>query len=122
MQEEYIRSWLQVIPKDIVHGCLNAYYEGTQWNIPPVCSVCSRRQYAVEMHDIVLNSNEEIPEYLSILRNEEESLFSNDEFQFVDSRLDSLMLDPDRLQVNKGCTTLRVCRPRYGYLSRLLMP
>ena len=67
MQEEYIRSWPQVIPKDIVYGCLNAYYNGKQWAMPPICSVCLRQQHAVEMHDIVLKSNEEIPEYLSIL-------------------------------------------------------
>ena len=47
------------------------------------------------MHGIVLNSDEEkIPAYLQLLRNEDKSLFSEDELRFVDSRLDGLMLDP----------------------------
>ena len=121
-QEEYVQSWPQVIPKDTVYGCLNAYYNGTQWTMPPVCSVCSRQQHAVDMHDIVLKSNEEIPEHLSILRKEDESLFSNDKFQFADTRLDGLMLDPDGLHVNEECTMLRMCHPCYTYLPRSLMP
>jgi hypothetical protein len=39
------------------------------------------------MHDIVQNANEELPGYLSILRNEDESLFSDSTFQLTDPRL-----------------------------------
>ena len=66
-REEYIRSWPQTVPRDIVRGCLNAYYEGSQWLMPPICCVCSQRQHAVEMHSIVLEANNGLPDYLSIL-------------------------------------------------------
>lgn len=121
-REEYVQSWPQVILRDIMYECLNSYYNSTQWNMPQVCPVCSRWQHAVEMHGIVLGSDEEIPAYLQILRNEDKSLFSEDEFRFMDSHLDRLMLDPDGLQVNEEHTTLHVCHPCYGYLSQSLMP
>jgi hypothetical protein len=121
-QDAYVRSWPQVIPKDVVHECLNAHYEGSQWTMPPICCVCSRRQHAVEMHNIVLNTNKELPEYLSTLRNEDESLFPDDTFKFTDPRLNGLILDPDGLQVDEERTTLHVCHPCNGYLPRSLMP
>ena len=43
-RETNTQSWPQVIPKDVVYGCLNAYYKGSQWMMPPVCSVCSRQE------------------------------------------------------------------------------
>ena len=51
--EAYIRFWPPVVPNGIVYECTNAYCGGSQWTTPPVCCVCSRRQDAVEMHDIV---------------------------------------------------------------------
>lgn len=115
-QEEYIQSWPQVIPKDIVYGCPNAYHEGAQCSMPPICSACSRRQHAIEMHEVVLNSKEEIPEPPSNLRNEDKSLFSDEEFQFADP------WDSDGLHVNEERIPFRVCHPCYGYLPRSLMP
>jgi len=84
-RETYIKLWSQVIPKDIMHGCLNAYYEGSQWAMPLVCCVCLRWQHGVEMHPIIVNVNEEIPAYLSILHNNYGSPFSDNEFQFTDT-------------------------------------
>jgi hypothetical protein len=74
------------------------------------------------MRDIVVNVNEELPEYFSILRNENASPFSNDDFHFTDSRLNGLMLDPHGLQIDKGCKTFHVCHPCNGYLPWSLMP
>ena len=55
------------------------------------CLLCvSRRQDAVEMHDIILTSNEELPDYLSILRNDRS--FSDNDFLFADSHLNGLVL------------------------------
>ena len=48
------------------------------------------------MHNIVLDMNEELPGYLSILWNDCKSLFPNDEFLFADP-LNGLVLDPDGL-------------------------
>ena len=76
--------------------------------MPSVCSVCSGRQHVVEMHDVVLNSKEEIPEYLSILRNEDKSAFFDGEIRFADLR------DPDGSHANEECTPLRVCHPVTG--------
>ena len=121
-REEHIRSWPQVIPQDVVYGCLNAYYKDSQWTMPPVCCVCSRRQHDTEMHEIVLNANEPVPTYLSILHSDCETLFPDDEFKFVDPRLNGLMLDPDGLQICEKYTILRVCHPCNGYLPRSLMP
>ena len=121
-REAYIQSWPQVVPKNVVYQCLNAYYEGSQWTMPPVCCVCSRRQHAVKMNRVVLNENEEIPDYLSILQNDDEPWVSDNEFQFTDSRLDGLVLDPDGLQVSEKGTTLLVCHPCHAYLPRSLMP
>ena len=39
-REECVWCWPQTIPKDIVHGCLNAYYEGSRWTMPPVQLLC----------------------------------------------------------------------------------
>ena len=97
-REECVRCWPQTVPKDVVHGCLNAYYEGSRWTVPPVCCVCSRRQHAVDMHKVVLGANDSVPDYLSTLHNYHESLFADDEFQFADLYLNGLMLDPDGLQ------------------------
>jgi len=121
-QETYVQSWPQVVQKDVVYECLKSYYKGSQWTTPPVCCVCSRQQHDVEMHDIVVAANEELPEYLSILRNDNESLCADDEPQFVDPRLNGLLLDPDGLQVNEEHTMLHVCSPCNGYLPRSLMP
>jgi len=121
-RDAYIASWPQVIPKDITYGCLNAYYEGSQWKMPPVCCVCSRRQHETEIHEIVLNPNEAIPTYLSILHDHCESPFSDDEFKFADPRLNGLVLDADGLQICEKYTILRVCHPCNGYLPRSLMP
>ena len=60
---EYLEPWPQVISKDIIYGCLNAYHEGSQWKMPLVCFVCSRRQHGIEMHSVAVNVNEDIPEY-----------------------------------------------------------
>ena len=121
-QEAYIQSWPQVVQKDIVHKCLGSYYKGSQWTTLPVCCVCLRRQHDIEMHDIVVPANEELPGYLSILHSDNESLHPDDEPQFVDPRLNGLLLDPDGLQVNEEHTTLHVCSPCNGYLPRSLMP
>ena len=122
VRETYVKSWPQAISKDIVYRCLNAYYTGSQWVMPPVCCVCSRRQHGVDMYDMVVNPNEEIPGYFSILRNEDMSPFSDDDFRFTDSRLNGLMLDPSGLQSDNGHTTLHICYPCNGYLPRSLMP
>jgi len=121
-REAYIQTWPQVVPKDTVYESLNAYYKGSQWTMPPVCCVCSRRQHGVEVHNIVLNANEEPPDCLTILRNEDEALFPDDEFLFADPRLNGLVLDPDGLQVNAEQTTLYVCHPCNRYLPWFLMP
>ena len=121
-REECIRSWPQVVPRNIVCESLNAYYEGSQWSTPQVCCVCSRRQHDVEMHDVVLNADSELPDYLSILRNDDESLFPDEEFQFTDPRLNGLVLDPNGLQIGLEHTKLQVCHPCNGYLPRSVMP
>ena len=65
--------------------------------MPPICCVCSRRQHAVRIHDIILDVSEELPDYLSIPWNDWKSLFPNHEFLFADLRLNGLVLDPDGL-------------------------
>ena len=60
------------------------------------------------MHDVVLNVNEGIPAYLSILHNDCGSPFSDDEFQLTGSHLNGLILDPDGLEISEERTTLRV--------------
>ena len=52
------------------------------------------------------------------------SLFPDDKFQFADSRLDELMLDPDAdgLQVSEERTTLDCATPVTDTLPRSLMP
>jgi len=104
------------------HLLKSDYYEGSQWAMPLVCCVCLRWQHGVKMHSIVVNANEEIPAYLSILRNSYGSPFSDDEFQFMDTHLNGLMLDLEGLQSCEECATLLVCHPCNGYLPRSLMP
>ena len=58
------------------------------------CCVCSRRQHAVDMREVVLDANNNIPDYFSILHNDHESLLADNEFRFADPRLNGLMLDP----------------------------
>ena len=67
----------------------------------------------------ILTSNEELPDYLSILRNDR-SLFPDDDFLFVDPHLNGLVLDPDGLRTSVEHATFQVCHPRNGYLPRLL--
>ena len=74
------------------------------------------------MNRVVLNENEEIPDYLSILQNDDEPWVSDNEFQFTDSHLNGLVLNPDGLQVSEKGTTLLVCHPCHAYLPRSLMP
>jgi len=117
-REECVRSWPQVVLRNIVCESLNTYYEGSRWSTPPVCCVCSRQQYDVEIHDVVLKSDDELPDHLSTLRNGDESLFPDDEFQFADPRLNGLVLDPRGLQIRPEHTTLQICHPCNGYLPR----
>ena len=121
-QEAYIQSWPQVVPKDVVYECLNAYYKGTQWMTPSVSCVCSRQQRVVKMHNIVVSSGGELPNYLEILRTDVNPQFPADEFQFIDPRFNGLMSDQDGVQVTQSQTTLQVCHPCHGYLPRSLMP
>ena len=121
-REAYAQSWPQVVPKDVVYECLDAYYKGTQWTISSTCCICSRRQHAVEMHNIILNTDEDLPDYLEILRDDPKSQFPADEFRFADQRLNGLVLDSDGIQVAQSQTTLRVCHPCHGYIPRSLMP
>ena len=65
--------------------------------MPPICYVCSRRQHAVRLYNIIHDVSEELPDYLSIPWNDCKSLFPNDEFLFADPRLNGLVLDPDGL-------------------------
>jgi len=54
------------------------------------------------MHNIVPNANEELPDFLSILHNEDKPPFFNDRFPFTDPRPNRprAVPDPDGLQVN----------------------
>ena len=33
MREERARPWPQIVPNDVVYGCLSGYYEGSRWLI-----------------------------------------------------------------------------------------
>lgn len=110
-----------VVPKDVEYECLNAYYKGSRWMTPPVCCVCSRRQHGVEIHDVVLNANDDVPDYFSILQVEDGSSFS-DEFQFANSGLNGLILDPYGLRINEDHTVLCISHQCNAYLPRSLMP
>jgi hypothetical protein len=74
------------------------------------------------MHNIILSADDEMPDYLEILRDKPQSQFSDDEFCFIDPRLNRLLLDPDGIQLTQSQTTLQVCHPYEGYLPRSLMP
>ena len=119
---EYIRSWPQLVPRDVLTGCLNAYYEATQLRIPLVCCVCSRQQFDVETREIVLSAEADLPDYFSTLEAMSPSL--HNEFTFSDSRFDGLALDPNGMETNTGTgdTKLSVCCPCYVYLIRGSMP
>ena len=123
-RDAYIHSWPQQISKDVVFNCISAYYEATQLKIPPTCCVCSRQQLNVEMHQVSLSTDDRLPDYLSILSVEDNPFFSKDEFQFMDSRLNGLMLDPNGIEANTaaGGTKLHVCHPCHTYLPRSSMP
>ena len=122
-RDAYIRSWPQLVPKDVTLKCINAYYEGTHLKIPLSCCVCSRQQLDTEIHYISLTAGDPLPDYLSILNVEENPLFSEDEFRFIDSRLNGLMLDPNGVETDAtGDTELRVCHPCHSYLPRSMMP
>ena len=47
------------------------------------------------MHDIIMTANEGLPEYLSILHDGDDSLFSEKEFRFADPHLSGIVLEPD---------------------------
>ena len=68
-RDAYIRSWPQPVPKDVVLKCVNVYYEATQLKIPLICCVCARQQLGVEVHEISLSSDDQLPDYFSILLN-----------------------------------------------------
>ena len=118
----YIHSWPQPIPKNIVLDCLGTYFEATQLKFPPICCVCSRRQFEVVMHEISLNTGADLPDYFLILKVTSPSL--HNEFQFADLRLSGLMLDSNGIQTNtvSGDTKLCICHPCYAYLPRSSMP
>lgn len=96
----------QVVPKDIVYGCLNAYYNGTQWKMPDICCVCSRRQDAVEIHHISVNAGENPPGYLETLRNSFDSPFPDEEFRFTDACFNELVLDHGGIKDHKCLVVL----------------
>jgi len=59
-RDTYIRSWPQPVPKDVVFECVNAYCNATQLKIPSTCSVCSRQQFDVEMHQVLLTASDRL--------------------------------------------------------------
>jgi len=107
-----------------VFECVNAYCNATQLKIPSTFSVCSRQQFDVEMHRVSLTASDRLPDYLSTLSAKDNPPFSESEFQFEDSRLDRLILDPNGIQTGatSGDTKLCVCHPCYSYLSHSSMP
>ena len=122
-RDAYIRSWPQMVPKDVTLTCINAYYEGTQLTIPLSCCMCSRQQLDTKIHYISLTADDPLPDYLSILNVENNPIFSEDEFWFPDSRLNGLMLDPNRVETDAaGDMKLCVCHPCHSYLPRSMMP
>ena len=83
--------------------------------MPPVCHcTCSKRQHDGEMQNIVLEVSGELPDYLSILRNSDEFLISDNKFQFTDPCLNGLVLDPYGLQMQAECMVLQVWHPCIG--------
>ena len=64
--------------------------------------------------------DDQLPDYLSILSIEDNPFFSEDEFQFTDSRLSGLMLDPNGIEADTaaGGTKLCVCHPCHAYLHQ----
>jgi hypothetical protein len=123
-RDAYIRSWPQPVSKDIIFKSINAYHEATQLKIPPTCCVCSRQQLDVEVHQISLSTEKQLPDYLSILSVEDNPPFLEDEFQFTDSRLNGLMLDSNGIQTDatSGETRLYVCHACHTHLPRSSMP
>ena len=121
-QDAYVHSWPQPVPRDVVLNCLSAYCKATQLKIPLICCVCSRQQFEVKVHDVLLNAGTSLPDYFSILTVTSPS--SHGEFRFADSRLDGLMLDSNGIEYNSasGDTKLRICHPCYAYLPRSSMP
>ena len=74
-RDEYIHSWPQLVPKDVLTGCLNTYYEATQLQIPLICCVCSRQRFDVEIREIALSAGADLPDYLSTLKAMPPSLY-----------------------------------------------
>lgn len=121
-RDQYIRLWPQLVPKDVLMGCLNTYYEATQLQIPLVCCVCSRQQFDVETCEIMLSTRADLPDYFSTLEAMSPSL--HNEFTFLDLHFDGLALDPNGIETNTGTgdTKLSVCCPCYVYLTWGSMP
>ena len=123
MRDAYVRSWPQPVSKEFTPNCLSAYCKATQLKIMPVCCVCSRQQFEVPMHEILLSAGANLPDYFSILTVTSPSLGDN-EFWFTDSRLNGMMLDSNgiRTDAGSGDMELHVCHPGYTYLPRSSMP
>jgi hypothetical protein len=58
VQDEYVRSWPQPVPKQLVLKCINAYHNATQLKLPPACCVCARQQMDIEVHYILLRATD----------------------------------------------------------------
>jgi len=104
-----------------VLGCVNAYYNATQLEIPPTCSVCMRQQPNVKIHQISLSAGNQLPDHFLILN--VEPPFSEDEFWFADSRLNGLMLDSNVIQTEMATGARKfVCHACHTHLPQFSIP
>jgi ribosomal protein L31 len=119
------------ISREIIFKRLNEYLDGTLWNLPPPCSVCSRQIHETEVTSLVVDGNSStLPHHLDMLLITDPFLIqhcivqcNSAEFVFGCKSLDGLMLYKPAVHSSSGGNVrLDVCSQCHSCLCRGVMP
>lgn len=127
--EDLKENWPQIVPKDVIYQCLNAYREGTIWKTPAVCAVCA--QHSENIETILLTEDVTTKYNLELLRIQDEWMLEKcidpttglSDFANDHKTLQNLMIDKAGIHVDKKAgTTFDLCAECHSSLTRKRIP
>ncbi|KAE8222469.1 hypothetical protein CF326_g8372, partial [Tilletia indica] len=115
IEPNYASSWPQPISKAVKESCLQSFREGINLAVGPTCAVCSRRTFNEDLlftknHVTCLSIARKSID-LEVLRIVDKDILARPggHFQYSDSSLNDLALDPAGIHCSESGTRLDIC-------------